>query len=207
MKVFQKIVLEISFKAWQSIKKLWKCRQINKSIYIHFFSIYINLYSCYINSLHYCSLFLTVNYFSLHSGIFFKGKTFSQAQLILWWSKGSFIFNFQLGNIRYSEEAPLFEDSIKSFNKYHILDTSFLGLKTKTWASYQSKLKGKNIIFTHHKVAEKEHKDNKENNFSQFLGSNGWKQERATKRSEIARVDELSKLTNGVVFVFGCVCV
>ena len=101
--------------------------------------------------MHYCSLFLRAKYFSLHFGIFFKGKTFSQAQLILRWSKGSFIFNFQFGNIRYSEEAPLFEDSIKSFNKYHILDTSFLGLKTKTWASYQSKLKGKKIIFTHRK--------------------------------------------------------
>ena len=157
--------------------------------------------------MHYCSLFLRVNYFSLHFGIFFKEKTLSQAQLILQWSKGSFIFNFQFGNIRYSEEAPLFEDSIKSFNKYHILDTSFLGLKTKTWASYQSKLKDKNVIFTHHKDAEKEHKDNKKNNFSPFLGSIGCKQEWATKRSEIVRVSDLSKLTNGVVFMFGCVCV
>ena len=57
------------------------------------------------------------------------------------------------------------------------------------------------------KAAEKEHKDNKKNNFSPFLGSIGWKQECATKRSEIVRVDELSKLTNGVVFVFGCVFV
>ena len=57
-------------------------------------------------------------------------------------------------------------------------------------------------IFTA-KAAEKEHKDNKKNNFSPFLGSIGWKQEWATKRSEIVRVDELSKLTNGVV----CVCV
>ena len=157
--------------------------------------------------MHYCSLFLRVNYFFLHFGVFFKGKTFSQAQLILQWSKGSFIFNFQFGNIRYSEEAPLFEGSIKSFNKYHILDTSFLGLKTKTWASYQSKLKDKNVIFTHHKDAEKEHKDNKKNNFSPFLGSIGCKQEWATKRSEIVRVSDLSKLTNGVVFMFGCVCV
>ena len=61
-------------------------------------------------------------------------------------------------------------------------------------------------IFTA-KAAEKEHKDNKKNNFSPFLGSIGWKQEWATKRSEIVRVDELSKLTNGVVFVFGCVFV
>ena len=157
--------------------------------------------------MHYCSLFLRVNYFFLHFGVFFKGKTFSQAQLILQWSKGSFIFNFQFGNISYSEEAPLFEVSIKSFNKYHILDTSFLGLKTKTWASHQSKLKDKNVIFTHHKDAEKEHKDNKKNNFSPFLGSIGCKQEWATKRSEIVRVSDLSKLTNGVVFMFGCVCV
>ena len=61
-------------------------------------------------------------------------------------------------------------------------------------------------IFTA-KAAEKEHKDNKKNNFSPFLGSIGWKQEWATKRSEIVRVDELSKLTNGVVFVFGCFCI
>ena len=89
--------------------------------------------------------------------------------------EGSFIFNFQFGNIRYSEEAPLFEDSIKSSPTA--------------------------------KAAEKEHKDNKKNNFSPFLGSIGWKQEWATKRSEIVRVDELSKLTNGVVSVFGCVFV
>ena len=158
--------------------------------------------------MYYCSLFLRVNYFSLHFGIFFKGKTFSQAQLILRWLKGSFIFNFQFGNIRYSEEAPLFEDSIKSFNKYHILDTSFLGLKIKTWASYQSKLKARICPSSPTaKAAEKEHKDNKKNNFSPFLGSIGWKQECATKRSEIVRVDELSKLTNGVVFVFGCFCI
>ena len=57
------------------------------------------------------------------------------------------------------------------------------------------------------KAAEKEHKDNKKNNFSPFLRSIGWKQEWATKRSEIVSVDELSKLTNGVVFVFGYVFV
>ena len=34
-----------------------------------------------------------------------------------------------------------------------------------------------------------------------------WKEERASNRSEIVKVDGLSKLTNGVVFVFGCVCV
>ena len=158
--------------------------------------------------MNYCSLFLRVNYFSLHFGIFFKGKIFSQAQLILRWSKGSFILNFKFGNVRYSEEALLFEGSIKSFNKYHILDTSFLGLKIKTWASYQSKLKARICPSSPTaKAAEKEHKDNKKNNFSPFLGSIGWKQECATKRSEIVRVDELSKLTNGVVFVFGCVFV
>ena len=149
---------------------------------------------------------MRLNYFSLHFGIFFKGKTFSQAQLILRWLRGSFIFNFQFGNNRYSEEAPLFEGSIKSFNKYHILDTSFLGLKIKTWASYQSKLKARICPSSPTaKAAEKEHKDNKKNNFSPFLGSIGWKQEWATKRSEFVRVDESSKLTNGVVFVFGCV--
>ena len=57
------------------------------------------------------------------------------------------------------------------------------------------------------KAAEKEHKDNKKNNFSPFWGSIRWKQEWAAKRSEIVTVDELSKLTNGIVFVFGCVCV
>ena len=45
------------------------------------------------------------------------------------------------------------------------------------------------------------------NSVSPFLGSIGWKQECATKKSEIVTVDELSKLTNGVVFVFGCVFV
>ena len=143
----------------------------------------------------YCSLFLRVNYFSLDLGIFFKGKTFSQAQLILRWSKESFIFNFQFGNVRCSEEAPFFEGSIKSFNKYHILDTSFLGLKIKTWASYQSTFKGKNMsTFTHGKSCWERHKDNIKNNFSPFLGSIiGWKQDCATKRSEIVRVDELSQ--------------
>ena len=53
-------------------------------------------------------------------------------------------------------------------------------------------------------AAEKE-QDNKKNNFCPILGSIGWKQEWATKRSEIVRVDELSKLTNGVVFVFRCI--
>ena len=57
------------------------------------------------------------------------------------------------------------------------------------------------------KAAEKEHKDNKKYNFSPCLGSVVWKQEWATKRSEIVRVVELSKLTNGVVCVFDCVCV
>ena len=157
--------------------------------------------------MHYCSLFLRVKYFSLHFGIFFKGKTLSQRRLILWWSKGSFIFSFQFGNIKYSEEA-LFEDSIKSFSKYHILYTFFLGFKIKTWATYQSKLKARICLSSPTaKAAEKEHKDNKKNNFSPFLGSIGWKQECATKRSEIVRVDELSKLTNGVVFVFGCFCI
>ena len=51
------------------------------------------------------------------------------------------------------------------------------------------------------KAAEKEHKDNKEDNFSLFLGSIGQKEEQATYRSEIVRVNELPKLTNGVVFV------
>ena len=50
------------------------------------------------------------------------------------------------------------------------------------------------------KAVEKEHKDNKKNNFSPFWGSIGWKEEWAGNRSEIVRVDDLSKLTNGVVF-------
>ena len=33
------------------------------------------------------------------------------------------------------------------------------------------------------KTAEKEHKDNKKSNFSPFLGSIGWEQEQAAKRS------------------------
>ena len=50
------------------------------------------------------------------------------------------------------------------------------------------------------KSTEKEHKGNKEDHFSPFLRSIGWKEEWAEKKSEIVRVDELSKLTNGVVF-------
>ena len=52
----------------------------------------------------------------------------------------------------------------------------------------------------HPKAAEKEHKDNKEDNSSPFWGSIGWKEEWATNRSKIIRVDDLSKLTNRVVF-------
>ena len=50
------------------------------------------------------------------------------------------------------------------------------------------------------KAAGKEHKDNKKDNFSPFWGSIGWKEEWATNRSKIIRVDDLSKLTNRVVF-------
>ena len=57
------------------------------------------------------------------------------------------------------------------------------------------------------KTAEKEHKNNKKSNFSPFLGSIGWEQEWATNISEIVSVVELSKLTNGFVCEFGCVCV
>ena len=57
------------------------------------------------------------------------------------------------------------------------------------------------------KAAEKEHKDSKKNSFSPFLGSVGWEQEWATKRSEIVRVVELSKVTNGVACMFDCVFV
>ena len=57
------------------------------------------------------------------------------------------------------------------------------------------------------KAAEKQHKYNKKNNFSPFFRSVGWEQEWAAKRSEIVRMVELSKLTNGIVCVFDCVCV
>ena len=50
------------------------------------------------------------------------------------------------------------------------------------------------------KAAEKEHKGNKEDNSSPFWGSIGWKGEFATNKSEIVRVNELSKLTDEVVF-------
>ena len=50
------------------------------------------------------------------------------------------------------------------------------------------------------KAAEKEHKNSKEDKFSPFLGSIGWKKEWGTNRSEIVRMDKLSKLTNKVVF-------
>ena len=60
----------------------------------------------------------------------------------------------------YNEEAPLFEDSIKSFNKYHIIDTFFLGIKIKTWATFQSKLRARICPSSPTtKAAEKEHKD------------------------------------------------
>ena len=83
-----------------------------------------------------------------------------------------FFFNFQFGNIRYSDEAPLLEDSIKSFKKYHILDTSFLGLKIKTWASYQSNLNARICPSSPTaKAAEKENKD-KKNIILAHLGGN-----------------------------------
>ena len=50
------------------------------------------------------------------------------------------------------------------------------------------------------KAAEKEHKNKKEDNFSPFLGSIGWKKEWATNRFKVVRVDDLSKLTNRVEF-------
>ena len=50
------------------------------------------------------------------------------------------------------------------------------------------------------KATEAEHKANKEDHLSPFLGSIGWKEEWAKKKIEIDRVDELSQLTNGVVF-------
>ena len=50
------------------------------------------------------------------------------------------------------------------------------------------------------KATEKEHEDNKEDNFSPFWGSIEWKEEWATNRSKIIRVDDLFKLTNWVVF-------
>ena len=50
------------------------------------------------------------------------------------------------------------------------------------------------------KAADKEHKDNKKDNFSPFLGSIRLKEKWATNRSKIIGVDELSKLSNGVVF-------
>ena len=51
--------------------------------------------------------------------IFRRENIYSRAQLILRWSKGRFIFNFQFETIWYSEEEPLFEDSIAFFNKYN----------------------------------------------------------------------------------------
>ena len=48
--------------------------------------------------------------------------------------------------------------------------------------------------------AAEDKKGKKEDHFSPFLGSIGWKEEWAVNRSDIVRVDELSKLTNGVVF-------
>ena len=50
------------------------------------------------------------------------------------------------------------------------------------------------------KDTEKGHKGNAGDNFNPLLRPIGWKEEWAAKRSEIVMVDELSKLTNGVVF-------
>ena len=72
-------------------------------------------------------------------------------------------------------------------NKHHILDTSFLGLKIITWASYQSRLMARICPSSPTaKATEKEHKDNNKNSFSPFLGSIGWKQECATKKSTLS---------------------
>ena len=62
-------------------------------------------------------------------------------------------------------------------------------------------------IFTA-KAAEKEHKDNKKNNFSPFLGSIGWKQEWATKDLKLSEwMSYPNSLMELCVFVFGCVFV
>ena len=50
------------------------------------------------------------------------------------------------------------------------------------------------------RAAEEHKKGNKVDDFSPFLGSIGCKEEWAVNRSDIVRVDDLSKLTNGVVF-------
>ena len=49
-------------------------------------------------------------------------------------------------------------------------------------------------------ASEKEHKGNKEDNFSPYLRSIRQKEERAKNKPEIVRVDELSKVSNRVVF-------
>ena len=124
------------------------------------------------------------------------------------WLKGSFIFNFQFGNIRYSGEAPLFEDSIESFNKYHILDKSFLGLKIKIWASYQSKLKARICSSAPTaKAAEKEHKDNKKYNFSAIMGSIGWKQEYKNQLEKDLKLSEWMSYPNSLMELPLCLAV
>ena len=72
LKVLRKIILEISFKAWQSVKRLWKCTQIDKSILI--FSANKSIFIQTV--LHYHLLVLMANCFSLNFATFFKGKTF-----------------------------------------------------------------------------------------------------------------------------------
>ena len=52
------------------------------------------------------------------------------------------------------------------------------------------------------KASVKEHKGNKKDKFSPFLGSIWWKKEWDSDKSKIVRLDELSKLTNNGVVLF-----
>ena len=82
---------------WEILKDV----SVNGQRYIHFYKnkynkltpiLLIHLFWSPMQA----SLFLRMNYFFLHFGIFFKGKTFGQAQLILRWSKGCFFLIFDL---------------------------------------------------------------------------------------------------------------
>ena len=52
------------------------------------------------------------------------------------------------------------------------------------------------------KASVKEHKGNKKDKFSPFLGSIWWKKEWDSDKSKVVRVDELCKLTNNGAVLF-----
>ena len=123
--------------------------------------------------------------------IFQMGKAFiSSHQLILQWSKGSFIFNLEKS--RKDIKGTNFWRFNKVFNKYQIYDIKVLACQNKIKLS----------VATHQIKRQESHLHPPQkllrNTLGQHRRSTGWKE--WAKKSEMVRVDELSKLTNGVVF-------